>query len=77
MAGKKTAVVLRVVAKTESFRRGGFTFTRDQKDIPMEQFDGKEGQARLKLIKEESMLFCTEVEIEIPDTAENASKEKK
>jgi len=75
MATKKVPA-LRVVAKTENFRRAGYAFTREPKDIAATEFDSKEGQEKLQQLMEEKMLFCTEVEIEI-DVPDESAKPKK
>lgn len=66
MAKKK---ILRVVAKTESFRRAGFAFGAAEKDIPLDTLDAKQ----LAAIKGDRMLVATELEIDASEETAQAS----
>lgn len=70
---KKLIDALRVVAKAETFRRAGYTFTREPRDIPASEFDSEEGDAKLLQLRDEKMLFCTPVQIEVDVPDETAA----
>lgn len=57
--------VLRVVARTDSFRRAGYQFGADPVDIPMEDFADAQGKKKLAAIMGDRNLVATEVEVEV------------
>lgn len=56
---------LRVVARTDSFRRAGYQFGADPVDIPMEEFADAQGKKKLAAILADRNLVATEVEVDI------------
>ncbi len=56
--------VLRVVARTDSFRRAGYQFGADAVDIPMEEFADAQGKKKLASIKADRNLIATEMEVD-------------
>lgn len=62
--------VLRVVARTDSFRRAGYQFGADPVDIPMEEFADAPGKKKLASIKADRNLIATEVDIDADQVAQ-------
>lgn len=58
--------VLRVVARTESFRRAGFQFSADPKDIPMDTLS----KQQLAAIVADRTLVATEIEVDEEELTE-------
>jgi len=56
--------VLRVVARSDSFRRAGRLFSATAQDIPFSELDEKQ----LKALKSDKMLVTAELEVEQPST---------
>lgn len=55
--------VLRVVARTDSFRRAGFQFSANPKDIPMDALS----KVQLAAIVADGALVATEIEVDEDD----------
>lgn len=55
--------VLRVVARTDSFRRAGFQFSAEPKDIPMDTLS----KQQLAAIVADGLLVATEIEVDEQD----------
>ena len=55
--------VLRVVARTDSFRRAGFQFSAEPKDIPMDALS----KVQLAAIVADGALVATEIEVDEDD----------
>lgn len=64
--------VLRVVARTDSFRRAGFQFGADAKEIPMSEFASAAGKRWLAAIMEDPNLVASEVEVQADSVVANA-----
>ncbi|CUJ55577.1 hypothetical protein [Achromobacter sp. 2789STDY5608621] len=56
--------VLRVVARTDSFRRAGYQFGADAVDIPMDELTGAQGKKRLDAIMADPNLVANELEVD-------------
>lgn len=56
--------VLRVLARTDNFRRAGYQFGADPVDIPMEDFADAQGKKKLAAIKGDRNLLATEMEVD-------------
>lgn len=56
--------VLRVVARTDSFRRAGYQFGADAVDIPMDELTDAQGKKRLDAIMADPNLVANELEVD-------------
>ncbi|MCH4576480.1 hypothetical protein [Achromobacter xylosoxidans] len=63
--------VLRVVARTDSFRRAGYQFGAEAVDIPMDELTGAQGKKKLDAIMADPNLVANELDVDA-DTVQSA-----